>query len=185
MTDLLQGLYQDHKNLGKLLTILDRELAVLQSGKEPDYEVVEDILDYCMNYPDKVHHPKEDLVMRALEARDAAMADKSRALEDEHRQLAEVTKEFHQIVKTARQGGEPDKIRLLALFRRFVETYWSHMEMEEEHCFPRARDLLNDEDWEQIAGAMENPEGPLFSEAEAAAYQKLRFEIVQADGERC
>ncbi len=185
MTDVMLSLYQDHTNLGKLLKILERELATLEQGEMPDFEMVGDILHYCMNYPDKVHHPKEDLVMRALVEQDVASSTKLRALEREHKQIAEVTTELHQIVGQARQGAEVDKIRLLVLFQRFVSTYWSHMEMEEAQFFPQARKVLGDSDWQELSNAIADPEDPLFSESDVATYQYLRFEILRADGEGC
>jgi hemerythrin-like domain-containing protein len=185
MADIMQSLHQDRTNLGKMLKILEREIAVLEGGALPDLEIIGDILRYCMNYPDKVHHPKEDMVMRCLVDRDGATPNLLWNLEKEHGQLAEITAELHKFVDDARQGGDVDKIRLLVLLQRFVSSYWSHMEMEETQFFPQALKVLGDSDWREVADTIEDPEDPLFDENDAETYQSLRFEILRADGERC
>ncbi|MDA0655280.1 MAG: hemerythrin domain-containing protein [Proteobacteria bacterium] len=185
MADIMLSLHQDHTNIGKLLTILEREMGVLERGGVPNYDLVGDILEYCMAYPDKVHHPKEDLLLRMMRSRDAAAAGKLSRLEADHARIADISKEFFGFVDAVRRGGEADKIRLVVLFRRFIDTNWSHMEMEETHFFPRAAEVLIEEDWLEIDRSLDDPEDPIFSETENAKYQQLRFENLKADGERC
>ena len=38
-----------------------------QNRLEPDYEVIQGIVDYFLTYPSQYPHPKEDLVFRRLE----------------------------------------------------------------------------------------------------------------------
>ncbi|MHC4710821.1 MAG: hemerythrin domain-containing protein, partial [Planctomycetota bacterium] len=88
MAEVMKVLYQDHRNLAKLLKVLERQLAVFEDRGEPDYDVIRAVLDYCTTYPDLCHHPKEDLVLDALSARDAAAADRVGNLHQDHEELA-------------------------------------------------------------------------------------------------
>ena len=57
MVKILDDLRQDHRNLSWLWDLLGRELNIFKEGGRPDYDLVEAILDYCINYPDLCHHP--------------------------------------------------------------------------------------------------------------------------------
>ena len=59
---LMSGLRGDHRNMAMLLDSLDREIDKLAASGETDYDLVRDIMLYLTEYPDVVHHPKEDIV---------------------------------------------------------------------------------------------------------------------------
>ena len=71
MTYVIEVLRQEHRNIEKLLRVLERELSVFDRGERPDYEVVLAVIDYFTDYPDTCHHPKEDMIVAKLKARDA------------------------------------------------------------------------------------------------------------------
>ena len=61
MTDMLEVLRQEHRNIESLLRVLERELSVFDHGERPDYEILLAVIDYFEDYPDSCHHPKEDM----------------------------------------------------------------------------------------------------------------------------
>ena len=73
MVKILDDLRQDHRNLAWLWDLLGRELSIFKEGGRPDYDLVEAILDYCINYPDLCHHPKENLIFDKLADRDSGV----------------------------------------------------------------------------------------------------------------
>ena len=62
MTYVVEVLRQEHRNIEKLLRVLERELSVFDRGERPNYEVVVGIIDYFKDYPDSCRHPKEDMI---------------------------------------------------------------------------------------------------------------------------
>jgi len=70
MTDFIQVLRQEHRNIESLLRVLERDLTLFDRGERPDYEVVLAIIDYFRDYPDSCHHPKEDMIVEKIKARD-------------------------------------------------------------------------------------------------------------------
>jgi hemerythrin-like domain-containing protein len=60
-----------------LLRVLERELSVFDRGARPDYEVVLAVIDYFEDYPDTCHHPKEDMIVEKLRARDPVVEQSS------------------------------------------------------------------------------------------------------------
>src|SRR6202051_3979827 len=70
MPELIEILREDHRNIETLLLVLERELDIFDRAEQPDYEVVQAIIDYFRDYPDRCHHPKEDAVFAKLKTRD-------------------------------------------------------------------------------------------------------------------
>lgn len=91
---MIQALRREHANLTRLLDLLEREIDLFDRAGKPDYEIVEAILAYCLDYPDECHHPKEDAVLAKLRARDADAAAAVGDLEGEHRELAALTRQL-------------------------------------------------------------------------------------------
>ncbi len=101
MTDIIDSLHEDHANLAKLLDALERQLALFDQGGTPDYDIVQGVIDYCLNFPDRYHHPKEDLVLERLQALDPVAAAAIGDLAAEHQDLANLTQRFADAVRRA------------------------------------------------------------------------------------
>jgi hemerythrin-like domain-containing protein len=86
---IIERLSQEHRNIEKLLAILERELEVFDRGDRPDYEVIRAVISYFEVYPEVYHHPQEDLVFARLRTRDPAAAAKVGDLAREHEKGAE------------------------------------------------------------------------------------------------
>ena len=86
MTYMIEVLRQEHCNIERLLRVLERELSVFDSGDRPDYEVVLAVIDYLKDYPNSCHHPKEDIIVGRLKARDPVAAATIGDLEAQHRE---------------------------------------------------------------------------------------------------
>ena len=55
-------------------------------GDRPDYEVVLAVIDYFKDYPDSCHHPKEDMIVEKLKARDPVAVATIGGLAGEHQE---------------------------------------------------------------------------------------------------
>ena len=81
---IIERLSQEHRNIEKLLAILERELEVFDRGDRPDYEVIRAVISYFEVYPEVYHHPQEDMVFAKLRTRDPVAAAKVGDLAREH-----------------------------------------------------------------------------------------------------
>jgi Hemerythrin HHE cation binding domain len=81
---IIERLSQEHRNIERLLAVLERELEVFDRGDRPDYEVIRAVISYFEVYPEVYHHPQEDLVFAKLKTRDPAAAAKVGDLAREH-----------------------------------------------------------------------------------------------------
>jgi hemerythrin-like domain-containing protein len=74
MTEIMSMLVNDHRNMTRIIDVLDRQIGSLDRTGSTDYGLVQHILEYLLDYPTRVHHPVEDLVYGRLSIRDPAAA---------------------------------------------------------------------------------------------------------------
>lgn len=154
MAKILDDLHDDHMNMARLFDLIGRELGTFKTGEHPDYELVQKILDYCLAYPDQVHHPKEDLVFARLKARRPKAADAIGDLADEHRQLKAFTRRFATALANVLEDEQLPRDWFIDLANDFLAFSRRHMQMEEVLFFPAARKHLTAADWAELERAI-------------------------------
>ncbi len=182
MRQIIGILRDEHRNVEKLLLVLDRELSVFNRAERPDYHVVQSVIEYFQDYPDGCHHPKEDLIFAKLKTRDPVTAASIGDLEAEH------TKGSKRLARVARtiEGVLADREILRdtvdAIIRDFIDHERRHMAMEERVLFPSAVRALRSEDWAEIRAKLTARKDPLDTALEAK-YRVLRYLILQWEQE--
>jgi hemerythrin-like domain-containing protein len=177
---LLSELVEDHANMRKLLDILEKQRDIFTAGGHPDWDLLADIAEYCLDYPDRYHHPKEDLVYRKVHERNAERAKGAGRLIAQHAKLAAEAQAFAKSLAAIRSEAEVPRDRLTALLFDFVETYRAHMAMEEEFFFPAADMTLTAADWHTIRAEAARFD-PLFGDQAHDRFRNLRAEILEWD----
>jgi hemerythrin-like domain-containing protein len=180
---IIELLGQEHRNIEKLLAILERELQIFDRGDRPDYEVIRAILSYFEVYPEVYHHPQEDLIFAKLRIRDPAAAAKVGDLAQEHQKGADRLRRVAEAVDSVLADSEVLRQNVDNIVRSFIEHQRQHIAMEDRDFFPAALKALESQDWTEIASAMTNPEDPLFSEAAEETFGALRAHILRLEQE--
>ena len=175
--EILNRLHKEHADFTRLLDLLDQQLALFTDGQPADYDTINAILQYCQEYPDAVHHPKEDLVYGRLRDRNPELAAEVGDLEEEHRNLAEMTLSLAALIKSALEEEPVNREQVHNLTRDFISRYRRHIEREELHVFPAARLALSDQDWVDIDRQLVDRDDPLFGEVAADYFKTLRGDI--------
>src|SRR5215471_1986699 len=85
---IIELLSREHRNIERLLAVLEHELDIFDRADQPDYEVIRAIIAYFEVYTELYHHPQEDLVFAKLRLRDPAAAKKIGDLAQEHQKGA-------------------------------------------------------------------------------------------------
>ena len=178
MTDVLDAIHEDHANMAKMLNALERQLAVFDAGETPDYDIVRGVVDYCLDYPDLYHHPKEDLVFERLKAVDPAAAAEVGDLPGEHAELAALTRRLKAAVNAVLGDLEVPRGRFDETLRAFLDTTRRHMNMEERAFLPAARRALSAADLAEIDARLSQPDDPLFGAPSEARFAALRQDIL-------
>jgi hemerythrin-like domain-containing protein len=180
---IIERLSQEHRNIAKLLAILERELEVFHHGDRPDYEVIRAIISYFEVYPEVYHHPQEDLVFAKLRRRDPAAAAKLGDLAREHQKGAERLRRVAHAVDNVLADREILRETVDAIVRSFIEHERRHMMMEDRDFFPAALKALKPQDWTEIAAAVTDHNDPLFSDVAEERFDALRAHILQLEQE--
>lgn len=172
MSDALLLLRLEHENLNQLLDLIDEQRRLASAGGELDLDLLGTVAEYFGGYPDKCHHPIEDLVFARLKMRNPDAVSDPDKLADEHAQIENLTAELTQAIAT-----DDDETGLADMLERFTDDYRKHMNMEEAHFFPAAAQALSEQDWEEIDFSLFDSPDPLFDQAAHERFHGLRERI--------
>lgn len=171
--EILEGLHEDHINMSTICAIVDAELIEIENGGKPDFGLLEDIMAYVTAYPDKVHHPTEDVVFeRLVSAAPEAGADIEQLLA-EHTELIAAGRDFLALVRAVEEEAVVTRAEIVAKGRAYLEMLTGHMDKEESGLFRLAADRLGASDWAAIGAQVQAMEDPLFGPAVANDYRRL------------
>jgi hemerythrin-like domain-containing protein len=180
---IIERLSQEHRNIEKLLVILERELEVFDRGDRPDFEVIRAVISYFEAYPEVYHHPQEDLVFAKLRERDPVAAAKVDDLAREHHKGAERLRRVAHAVENVLADGEIPRQNVDTIVRDFIAHERRHIMMEERYFFPAALEALKPQDWAEIASAVTDHKDPLFSYVTEEWFDALRAHILRLEQE--
>jgi hemerythrin-like domain-containing protein len=182
---IIERLSQEHRNMEKLLSILERELDVFDNGNRTDFEVIRAVISYFEVYPEVYHHPQEEIVLAQLRTRDPIAAEKIGDLAGEHEKGAGRLRRVAGAVKKALAGREILRQNTGYIVRDFIAHERRHMMIEERDFFPAALKALDLSDWREIALAVKknHKDDPLFSDATEGQFDVLRTYILRLEQE--
>jgi hemerythrin-like domain-containing protein len=183
MMEIIEDLRQEHRNIEKLLRVLERELSVFDRGDRPDYEVVLVVIDYFKVYPDACHHPKEDIIVEKFKARDPVAAAAIGDLEAEHREGARRLRRVAQAVERVLSDEDLLRQTIGDIIRDFINHERHHMAREERVVFPAMLNTLRPEDWADIALQLADRYGPLSQPDFEEKFSTLRRNILEMEEE--
>ena len=181
MIDIIQGLRQEHRNIESLLGVLERELSVFDRGERPDYEVVLAVINYFEAYPDSCHHPKEDMIVEKLKARDPAAAATIGDLEAQHQEGARRLRRVAQAVERVLSDQDLLRQAVHDIVADFINQERRHMVMEERVVFPAALNALRPEDWADIALKWADRYDPFYQPGFEQKFNTLRRNILEME----
>jgi len=143
--DILNDLREDHRNIGNMLDLLERESGRIREGEEPDFELIHDIMRYLTVYSDAVHHPKEDILYSAIKSERPDLADGLEQVEPEHQELARLGEALRNEIEAIDSGAAVMRDRIVADMSNYIALLRHHMDWEEGDLFNRAASLVDAE----------------------------------------
>ncbi len=160
MVEIFEILRQEHRNIEKLLRVLEQELGVFDRGERPDYEIVGAVIEYFQNYPDSCHHPKEDIIYEKFKARDPVRAAAIADLQADHQHGAERLRRVAHVVDDVLNDQDLLREDVDRIIRDFIDSERRHITLEDEVIFPAILDSLRPADWADIALILADRYGP-------------------------
>lgn len=169
--------------MGRVLNALEHQLAIFDRGEQPDYDVLLASAEYFTGFPNRRHHPKEDLIFRKLKIMDPAAAESIGDLEAEHEELAGLAGHFREGVENILEDVEVPRKAFDAMLRHFIRDQRRHIQMEEEIIFPLALRVLGPRDWAEIEAQVAKEEDPLFGAETSRGFEALLRHILKWEQE--
>jgi hemerythrin-like domain-containing protein len=153
---------------------------VPRERRDDDLRVLRAMLVYLGDYPERVHHPREESELFArLSGRDAQLDIALEKLQAEHRFVHGMVFELEHQLNRAEFVGQADADAFAGRAERFVGAYHAHMQLEEGTVLPQAERLLTAREWDEIAVTLERERDPLHGTRRDAEFEALFASIVR------
>ncbi len=176
---LMSGLRGDHRNMVMLLDLLGAEINRLATSGEPDYDPVRDIMLYVTEYPDVVHHPKEDIVYRHLKSLRTEIHTDLERVETDHKNLEQLGRKLRNGIEAISNGAKLDRDELIEKLYQYMDQHREHMYWEEVNLFSLADELQHFGDWSEVVLKNNEISDPLFGSRVERKYGRLLARIQQ------
>jgi hemerythrin-like domain-containing protein len=145
----LRTILDEHEQLSMVIHGMLHFVRLIDRGeKAPGLMVFRAMLYYIREYPEQVHHPKEDqYLFKLLRDRTNELDDTLVELELQHALGETLVRELEHVLTRYELEGSPVFPLLRDLVEKYATFYFSHMRLEEEVVLPGAKRLLTPEDW--------------------------------------
>ena len=152
MKESIRIIHDEHRSMSSVLHALAHLTRMAKDPAiKPEFNIFRAVIRYIDEYPERLHHPKED---QFLFARLASVCPASRPLitrlESEHREGARLVRELERslmMFEDNRSEGWANFADLVDVYSRF---HWDHMQLEENELIPMAERHFSPQDWEIV-----------------------------------
>jgi len=148
---LMKALRAEHRHMATVLQLFSEQLKDIEGGELVDTHVVYEIMEYMVTWPDRFHHPREDLIYARVVEVDASAADDVDTLQRDHDHTAKRGRKILRDIERWR-GGEVSGTVVVKNGRGYIDHVYEHMNLEEKVVFPRIETALTLQDWRELAG---------------------------------
>ena len=180
MSDTIAMWHAEHKHFARLLDLLEQQVAAFHADDRPNYELMLDVVSYLRYFPDRFHHPREDVAFARVAARDPTLRPVIDRLLQEHRVIAAAGSELLKYLEQVVEDVMVERATVEAAAATYLVYYRRHLAMEDRDIVQRAEQLLTPEDWEAVMAAIPSGTDPLFGENFEPRYRELRRQIALA-----
>ncbi|HEX4858238.1 MAG TPA: hemerythrin domain-containing protein [Usitatibacteraceae bacterium] len=178
MSDAIVMLQIEHVHIGRVLNLLEQQLSAGRPSPRANSRLLQGCLEYLSTFPDRCHHPKEELILARLLERNPDLAGRTANLGSDHQLLTLATRTLRRQVEDL-QGGAPIDEALAGELREFATRYRNHMYMEEQHFFPLAMKTLSHDELKQIDFSLFDMPDTLFDHGVERRFSMLHGAILR------
>jgi hemerythrin-like domain-containing protein len=147
---LMKALRAEHRHIAGVMELFGDQLKAIDNGQLVDTHVVYEIMDYMVSWPDRYHHPREDMIYGRVAELDGAAADEVDTLQRDHDANAKRGRVVLAEIERWREG-EVSGAAVVKAGRGYIDHLYEHMNLEEKLVFPHIETVLTTEDWRELA----------------------------------
>jgi nucleotide-binding universal stress UspA family protein/hemerythrin-like domain-containing protein len=170
----------EHRSLGAVvhgLEFLVREARARNTP--PSFPLLRAMLHYIREFPEKLHHPKEDAYLfRKLRERTRDYDATLDELERQHVEGHKLVEELERSIAAYEADPQGGHARFAAAVERFAVSQMQHITLEFKVVLPAAQKHLTEQDWTEIGAAFAGNSDPRFSVDNDEEFRQLFARIV-------
>ncbi|MDJ0710857.1 MAG: hemerythrin domain-containing protein [Woeseiaceae bacterium] len=166
-------LREDHRNMATVLNLLSKLVDEMEAGKDPDFELFDEIMRYMTVYPDAVHHPKEDVVYEQLREKRPDLSEGLDDVPEDHRDIARLGSLLRDEVEAVNAGAAVRREKMIEDTNAYIRRLRGHMLWEEDDLFPRIDRMLDAEPQKVDVSEWQHIKDPVFELEIEAGFRRL------------
>ena len=169
----------EHRAITAVIEGLRHLVAGFAAGSmAPDHALLSALFHYVEQFPERLHHPKEDDYLFArLRVRRPEAAPLLDGLHREHEAGRDAFAELKAVYR--RYADDPSTLPAFAeRVERYSHFHWKHMRREEDEVLPLAAQALTGEDWEAIDAAFASNSDPVVGVPARKEFRELFRHLV-------
>lgn len=166
--------HAEHVRFASLLDYIEQQMDAFHAGRDPDFELLRDVVYYLHHYADRYHHPRENVAFARLVARDPWIGLVIGRILQEHRVLENAGESLLKLLDDILEDVVIPRETVEVAAATYLVYYRHHLAAEEAEILPRAARTLKPEDWAAVAAAVPAVPDPLFGDDVAERYRELR-----------
>lgn len=157
----LSVIREEHRSLAAVIHAMQDALA--EHAPPADFNMMRAAMYYLREFPERLHHRREEETLFHLLRQRAPAAQASiAALELQHREGSEAFARLEAALASFEAAGATGRVGFAAALERYAQQQWTHMGQEEADILPMASEHLTEADWRTIASAFESHSDPRF-----------------------
>lgn len=177
-------IHDEHRSMAAVLRGLQKLARQARQEGSVDIALLRQMLSYLHNFPEKLHHPKEDLYLFCkLRANTSEFNDMLDELERQHVQEHALLQALDRSVEMYAANDPGAREAFTTALQQYSGALWEHMSLEETVILKGAREHLSEVDWEEIAAAFEANQDPYLGDDNDPTLRKMFTGIANAMGQ--
>lgn len=161
--EAIRILMDEHQSLAAIIHAIRHIIQEIKLGRlKPDFPLLDAMVNYLDEYPEKRHHPREDVYLfEPLKARTNEGAEVLAHLAGEHAAAEARIQKLEKALQYYRDGAPDGLAQFSDAFDVYAEFYRFHMITEEREVLPLLHKHLTPEDWERANQGFAQNQDPL------------------------
>jgi hemerythrin-like domain-containing protein len=179
MEKAVRIIYDEHRSISAVLNgLLALAREACKPEVRPEFPVLNAMIQYIDQFPERLHHPKEE---QYLFARLAERAPEARGLIEElraeHLKGAQLIRDLESALRDFEVNDWPSAPAFAAAAEAYAKFHWDHMRKEEKQLMPLAERAFSAGDWAEVNAAFAGNEDPI-ADLREADFNRLFSRIV-------
>ena len=134
------------------------------------------ILVYIQEYPERVHHPAEDAMFSVILTNNACsrkFREDINTLMKDHSEIEGITRNAIEAVESQLISTQPDISSIGKFLSTLLNRQRSHLLFEEMDIYPHITSYVDNEDWKKVSALCPSDEDPIFGDKVNTGYEDI------------